>query len=167
MDAAIDTDAYKNAVRSYATRALKAAMKNDTPDEPMRVIRELADEWGSSAPVHACLAWADTFLEHVGIPPEIKCADVAFVDETGRIDLAAEAPAAARWAVRWLLARRDMDEAASVALVRELPSEREWGQAILALLDIVALGLREGTPGPTLGDVLLRAAMQGSERGEP
>lgn len=157
----IDEAAYRAAVKSYATRALQAAVNDDMP-QAARLITELARDWGNEAPIHACLAWADTYISRVGLPENVGA--VAFVDaDTGRVDLGGDAPAPARWAVRWLMARRDEDEDTARALLAELESDREWGDAVIALLTMVALGLRDGAPPLSFADALLAVATQDGE----
>lgn len=132
------------AVTRHATAALQAAAAENfegARDE----VEQLSAEHGFDGVMTACQAWADTYIAKVGVPETVV--GVASVDaRTGHLAVGPDQPRSTRFVVEWLLARRDMDKDAALALVDGIGSNEEMGNCVMALCFAVAFGLRDGPP---------------------
>lgn len=150
-------DAYLAVVRKHAGAALHAALRHDSTGSTA-AIDALIAEAGGGAVVNACLCWADTLIDRVGVPEHPD--GIVFLDAaTGDVQVLSEEDYPIRWSARWLIARRRMDEREAERLLAEAQhdgDERRWTGCVLALLSIVSANLSKPVPQITdLGDAVL------------
>jgi len=138
--------------RKVATIALHRAMEGDIRTAAHYISRLN----GSPALQVAIMGWIDTYIarcignEHRGTPLPMAWTPV----ETGGVRTADEVPPPARWAGRLISARLTDDEDGYNALLRAPAEGVELGDGIIALLQMVAIGLKRSEAGmPALIDL--------------
>ena len=132
----------RDRMRSLATTALHAAVKEDWP-AAQKNVQALSDLDDGSLGA-AILAWCDTCLASQGIaiddsrPVQVKWQQ----DGEGPLQSADEVRPAVRWCGQLINARAAGDEATFMALIGAVPEGLEFGRYVGTLLQCIAVTLR-------------------------
>jgi hypothetical protein len=124
-----------------ATVALRRAMAGDL-EGAARYIERLS---GTDGLLIAIVAWIDTYAARVypEWEPGGRVAVKWLFTPTGQMETADEVAPSMRWAGRLIAARLADDEAGFYAVLRSAPEGVALGDGIMALVHIVATGLKD------------------------
>ena len=123
---------------------LRAAISEDW-DKAAQNLKKIVDAYGVNEVPMVLATIIDQLVLRSDLPTDGRLKLLKFVaSETGAIESADDVPPATRWTGRLIMARAEMDKDAYWALVRSVETDQQWADNCWAVVQMVALNLRQG-----------------------